>query len=415
MTFGTGDCTIEGEFTLPSKAAAEGYFDIFTLGTYSNLYSITLFKWGTAECGIRVYGPSGQTVDITLPAGVIPFGVRFKFALERYNGDWYIFINDLFYTHSEKIAVNAIFDFPTKKVRFGSDAMARTNQHIHNFRIIGGTALRAPGTIIYGIQQSTTTGAAKHAFDYDSEANYWYTGSNDLSSAWIGIDYKKVVTLSRLEARNGGSVITAYNVEYSNDGINWSVAIAKTGQNFYNGSIIRFDFPVSRGRYWRFRIIASDNIATSGLYWIKFMQSPDYLPTHDALAIYGAQYSTTTGAAKNAFDGIPWNLANSSQTWFTYSSTQSDAWAGLHYATAKEVNQATIDFSGSWAVTGYVIEYALDDGVWLNAATVTGINIVTGRHTVNFPAQVAKRWRYRMTGSTDWRNKEVAEIVFSKV
>ena len=149
---------------------------------------------------------------------------------------------------------------------------------------------------------------------------------------------------------------------------------------------------------------------------MKFSLGDNYIKSLAAGIIYGAQYTPTVGAAKNVFDGLR------TSSWFPCNGTTiADAWIGLAYMTAKEVNRAVIDFNNpyytptNYVLTGFVIEYANDDGIWYNAYTSGTVNVTNQILTVDFPAITAKRWRFRMTNCPSWKNREVSELTFSKV
>ena len=124
----------------------------------------------------------------------------------------------------------------------------------------------------------------------------------------------------------------------------WNTAVARTAQNFPNGTNVIIEFTPVLARFWRYRVLtATPSVSVSGISFMKFSLGDNYIKSLAAGIIYGAQYTPTVGAAKNVFDGLR------TSSWFPCNGTTiADAWIGLAYMTAKEVNRAVIDFNNPY-------------------------------------------------------------------
>lgn len=414
IAFGTGDFTIEFEFTISPKAATVDAFHIvFSLGNYPSQGSITLMKQKSSVNQyflLRVYGTDGNTIDYTLNDTLIQYGVRTKIAIERYAGRLFLHMNDKLVSAFGKITSSGLFDLTSmKRIHFGDNANGRVCQELHNCRIVKGEAITSKNTLIFGSQLATSgAGAARDVIDYYSPVNTWYTGTTDPNNAWIGIRYpKQMLVSSAYFTLSGQGSTTAYTIEYSNDGVTWTPLYTSPVGNYTGVQTV--DLQPVYGKYYRFRMLSGTTINTRGLTVLKFNHSVNWLPAENALIIYGRQYSATTGAGKNAWS------ASTTDMWFSYVNDTWQTWLGLSYLEPKTFNRSSTQFGGVHTVTGYVVESADDDNVWTIRSTVTGISIVGGTHVTTWPDVTAKKWRMRITSSSNMANKEVYALSFSKV
>lgn len=122
--------------------------------------------------------------------------------------------------------------------------------------------------------------------------------------------------------------------------------------------------------------------------------------------LYGAQYSTGTGAAWNVFD------STDASTWFNYGSgTSSDAWVGFDFGSAKNIHKWRFIGRGAhWPCT-VTCEWSDNGSSWTTIDTATSVAVNT-QVDRSFTGASHRYWRLHITSSPNFQNTEVGQVEF---
>ncbi len=237
-----------------------------------------------------------------------------------------------------------------------------------------------------------------NAFD-GNEASYW--GSSQLGaavahSAWVGYNFgapRSFYKVRYLSSSNSGQLISAVDVDYSNDGVVWTLAksftIPETVSTWHE---LILDAPVT-AQY--VRLLARDSVTDPLLWSVWEMQ------------VFGAEGWTNNKAtggtpvsggdfdgypAANAFDDDDNTLWVSSQTG---AAVNGAAWIGYDLGTVQTVNRLLYRTpnAASGVLSAIDVEVS-DDGVaWTLAQSFTGLTTALNRN-VELPLSTPVNARY---------------------
>lgn len=128
----------------------------------------------------------------------------------------------------------------------------------------------ADNVVIFGGQYSPTVGSGASAFDSDLGAG-WFVTSGPMSSAWVGLCYPVPVTVKKTRiVLVGNNNLYGYIIEYSDDGVNWTIAVNVGGLNL-NRTTHNMAFTQRTAKYWRFRITDPSNNLGQEIGDLKFL------------------------------------------------------------------------------------------------------------------------------------------------
>lgn len=127
-----------------------------------------------------------------------------------------------------------------------------------------------PEEVIYGAQYTASGyGAAANAFDGNLATN-WFPYVADNTKTWVGKRYVSPRLFNKATVHfKGVHYIYSYAIEYSNDGINWTVAGIKNGLYLKVG-IDSVSFPAIQALYWRYRTVTASDLKNKELAEVIF-------------------------------------------------------------------------------------------------------------------------------------------------
>lgn len=206
------------------------------------------------------------------------------------------------------------------------------------------------------MQSSATTpehGAAK-AFDKNLET-YW---ESDEAPAWICYDMREDLYVGSMTIRWGEAYATKYELQYSEDGVNWQTAYAQeTGKG--GTETVSFN---TISRYWRLWCTESAG-DTIQIKEISF-QSSRNLATNKPMT---ASFSADGKPASNAVDG-------DMTTRWVGEKGKKDGWITADLGMNTRIDGVRISWEASYA-SKYTIDVSDDGETWKTAATVTAPDV----------------------------------------
>ncbi|MGI6265208.1 MAG: discoidin domain-containing protein, partial [Acutalibacteraceae bacterium] len=227
-------------------------------------------------------------------------------------------------------------------------------------------------------QIMSDTAAAGHdaflAFDRDLDT-YWESGTD---KAWISYDMQEKQYVGNLLIRWGEHYATAYEVQYSDDGFNWTTVYAKENAT---GGIETVPFN-SIGRYWRLKTNAANA---------------------DNVQVREISFKTSSNIALNREVETSFDSSDTFEGRFAVDGNVSTRWAGQR---SRDNNWITVDLGMNARLDGvkvvwenaYASEYSVevsDDGITFNK--VADVTCRGGSVQTALPAGTAGRY-LRITG-----------------
>ncbi len=217
---------------------------------------------------------------------------------------------------------------------------------------------------------ATTAGNAIHnAFDGD-ETTYFEAVE---ATAWISNDLQKIQYIGNMTVTWGDSYATAYELQYSEDGVNWTTAYTQTaGQG--GVEVIPYN---TIGRYWKLNITAT----SEGGAQIKEI---DFTPL-DNIALNrpaDSNYIGTSNLPSAAVDG------DAATRWSGQRSFQNN-WLSVNLGANADLEGVRILWEAAYAKE-YIIDVSSDGVNWTMVKTVTGSD--GGTDQTSLPAGTKGRY-----------------------
>ena len=260
------------------------------------------------------------------------------------------------------------------------------------FTASGGTPPDAlPRTGWVATASASGGGSAANAIDGDSNTR-WSPGADQTNGQWFQVDMGSVQTFNRIvmDANSStGDYPRGYEVKVSDDGTNWSSAVA-TGAG--SNAVITISFVTQTARYIR----VTQTGSAPGIRW-SIHELYAYPPASIILPRTGWVASASAsggGSAANAIDG------SGSTRWSPGAYQANGQWFQVDLGSVGTFSQIVLDAGGSPSdyPRGYRVHVSNDGLNWGSAvATDSGSSAVT---TINFAPQTARYVRVTQTGSS---------------
>ncbi len=217
---------------------------------------------------------------------------------------------------------------------------------------------------------ATTAGNAIHnAFDGDETTYFEATEA----TAWISNDLQKIQYIGNMTVTWGDSYATAYELQYSEDGVNWTTSYT---QNAGKGGVEVIPYNTI-GRYWKLNITAT----SEGGAQIKEI---DFTPL-DNIALNrpaDSNYIGTSNLPSAAVDG------DAATRWSGQRSFQNN-WLSVNLGANADLEGVRILWEAAYAKE-YIIDVSSDGVNWTTVKTVTGSD--GGTDQTSLPAGTKGRY-----------------------
>jgi len=268
-----------------------------------------------------------------------------------------------------------------------------TNGNVYNifFTASGGTPPDALPRRGWVASASLNSGSASNAIDGDMTTR-WSTGADQANGQWFQVDMGSAQTFSKILLDAGSSTNDyprGYQVKVSNDGTNWSSAVASgSGSN----AVITVTFATQTARYIR----ATQTGSASGISWSiqEFYVYPPAVVVLPRTGWVASASGSGGGSAANALDG------NITTRWSPGTYQANGEWFQVDLGSAQSFNQIVLDAgrsSGDYP-RGYQVNVS-NDGLNGGSAVATGSG-TSAVTTITFARQTARYIRVTQTGSS---------------
>jgi uncharacterized repeat protein (TIGR02543 family) len=341
--------------------------------------------------------PDGPAIDIHSPSNGVFSGTRFANmtvatpinsagSKNQLNADPGASIHDLTF---DNLVIGGALVTPSNWLNYFT-----TNGNVYNifFTASGVTPPDAlPRTGWVASASASGGGSAANAIDGDGNTR-WSPGADQTDGQWFQVDMGLAQTFNRIVMDAGsstGAYPRGYEVKVSNDGTNWSSAVATgTGSN----AVITVTFATQTARYIRLTQTGS----APGTWW-SLQEFYAYPPAVAALPRTGwvaTASGSGGGSPANAIDG------NGGTRWSPGVNQANGQYFQGDLGSAQTFGQIVLDAGSSPNdyPRGYRVNVSNDGLNWGSAvATGSGSSAVT---TINFAPQTARYIKVIQTGSS---------------
>jgi uncharacterized repeat protein (TIGR02543 family) len=338
--------------------------------------------------------PSSSAININLTSSNVFSGTRFenvtiadtkKNQLNAGNG---CSIHDLIF---DNLVIGGVLVTPSNWLNYFT-----TNGNVYNifFTASGATPPDAlPRTGWVASASVSGGGSAANAIDGDNTTR-WSTGADQANGQWFQVDMGSAQTFNRIVMDAGTTTNDyprGYQVTVSNDGTNWSSAVA-TGSG--SNAVITVTFATQTARYIR----VTQTGSATGTWWSlqEFYVYPPAVLSLPRTGWVASASSSGGGSAANAIDG------NGGTRWSPGFNQANGQYFQVDMGSTNTFSQIVLDASGSSTdyPRGYLVKVSNDGSNWGSAvATGSGSSAVT---TINFAPQTARYIRVSETGSASY-------------
>jgi RHS repeat-associated protein len=284
-------------------------------------------------------------------------------------------------------------------VRVTLAGAASANWSIYEFNVYD-TTLSRTGWVA---SASSTSGTNVAANALDGSTSTRWSSSGAQTGQWFQVDMTSPQTFSQLTLDAGSSTSNnfprGYSVVVSNDGTNWSAAVA-TGTGTTRFIVINFATQLAR-------FVRVNQTATNSTTW-----SIEELNVNGQPTIQTAETRTgwTATATSSASGTTPANALDGSTTtrWTSNTAQTSGMFFQVDMLTLRIFNQVTLDAGTSTNnfPRSFQLQVSSDATSWTTVTTGTG---TTALVTINFPAVTARYLKVNLTAanSNPWSIQEM--------